>query len=162
RRAGSRAAGERPELPRERPDRLRHGRWAMSGNDPTLNACGCCQGVRVLTPAGGTNAPGLSAPAYRLGTHGTVQETMLAAIPGAPALTGLSTRDDDGPVISIADAWSAVLDVLTFYQERVANEGFLRTATERRSLLELAAAIGYRLNPGVAASTFLAFTLETA
>jgi hypothetical protein len=134
----------------------------MSGNDPTLDACGCCQGVRALTPAAVTNAPGLSALAYRVGTHGTFKETMLAAIPGAPALAGLSTRDDDDPVISLADAWSTVLDVLTFYQERVANEGYLRTATERRSLLELAAAIGYRLNPGVAASTFLAFTLETA
>src|SRR6476619_6630446 len=51
-------------------------------------------------------------------------------------------------------------DVLTFYQERIANEGFLRTATERLSVLELARAIGYELNAGVAASTYLAFTVE--
>ena len=51
-------------------------------------------------------------------------------------------------------------DVLTFYQERIANEGFLRTATERRSVLELAREIGYELGPGVAASTALAFTLD--
>ena len=44
-----------------------------------------------------------------------------------------------------------------FYQERIANEGFLRTATERRSILELARLIGYELNPGVAASAYLAF-----
>ena len=53
-------------------------------------------------------------------------------------------------------------DVLTFYQERIANESYLRTATERRSLLELARLIGYELRPGVAASTYLAFTLEDA
>ena len=47
-----------------------------------------------------------------------------------------------------------MLDVLTFYQERIANEGYLRTATERRSMLELARAIGYELSPGVAASTY--------
>ena len=52
--------------------------------------------------------------------------------------------------------------MLTFYQERIANEGFLRTATERRSVLELARAIGYELKPGVAASVYLAFTVEDA
>ena len=51
----------------------------------------------------------------------------------------------------------ASADVLTFYQERIANEGFLRTATERRSILELARLIGYELNPGVAASVYLAY-----
>ena len=51
-------------------------------------------------------------------------------------------------------------DVLTFYQERIANESYLRTATERRSLLELARLIGYELRPGVAASTLLAFTMD--
>ena len=50
--------------------------------------------------------------------------------------------------------------MLTFYQERIANEGFLRTATERRSILELARAIGYELNPGVAASTYLVFKVD--
>ena len=55
-----------------------------------------------------------------------------------------------------------VADVLTFYQERLANESFLRTASERRSILELARLIGYELHPGVAASGFLAFTLDDA
>jgi len=50
--------------------------------------------------------------------------------------------------------------VLTFYQERVANEGYLRTATERRSILELARLVGYELAPGVAASTFLSFVVD--
>ena len=50
--------------------------------------------------------------------------------------------------------------MLTFYQERIANEGYLPTATERRSLLELANLIGYRLKPGLSASTYLAFELE--
>ena len=64
--------------------------------------------------------------------------------------------------MALIDGWATVLDVLSFYQERIANEGYLRTATERRSILELARAIGYELNPGVAASTWLAFNLETA
>jgi predicted phage baseplate assembly protein len=52
--------------------------------------------------------------------------------------------------------------VLTFYEERIANEAYLRTATERLSVLELARLINYQLRPGVAASAYLAFTLEDA
>jgi hypothetical protein len=81
---------------------------------------------------------------------------------GSRPLTALTTRATDDPTIAILDAWAVVADVLTFYQERIANECFLYTATERRSVLELASAIGYELKPGVAASTYLAFTLDDA
>src|SRR6185295_18417064 len=45
-------------------------------------------------------------------------------------------------------------------QERIANEGYLRTATERRSVLELARMLGYQPRPGVASSVYLAYTLD--
>ncbi len=108
------------------------------------------------------NSPGLSALTYRIGTHGGFKSAMQAALAQQQALIGLTTRKDDDPTIALLDGWASVLDVLSFYQERIANEGYLRTATERRSVLELARAIGYELNPGVAASTYLAFTLEQA
>jgi hypothetical protein len=50
--------------------------------------------------------------------------------------------------------------VLSFYVARTANEGFVRTATEARSVRELARSIGYEPRPGVAASAYLAFTVE--
>ena len=68
--------------------------------------------------------------------------------------------DEHMKVIALFDAGAVIYDVLSFYQERIANEGFLRTATERRSILELARSIGYELNPGVAAGTYLAFTVD--
>ena len=58
------------------------------------------------------------------------------------------------------DAFAAALDVLTFYHDRIANEGYLRTASEDRSVRELARLIGYEPSPSVAASTYLAFTLD--
>jgi len=135
--------------------------------DPTLrglNDCGCCEGVSGETPAGVENRPGLSAILYRVGTHAQFKETMLARLSGSgqAALRNLRTREDDDFSIALLDAWAIVADVLTFYQERIANESYLRTATERRSVLELARLIGYELRPGVAASTYLAFTLEDA
>jgi len=129
-----------------------------------LNDCGCCQGRSAQTPVHLDNRPGLKAVAYRVGTHSQFKQTMLAALSDSdrPALQDLNTRDEDDFSIALLDAWSVVADVLTFYQDRIANESYLRTATERRSVLEMARAIGYQLNPGVAAGTYLAFTLETA
>jgi hypothetical protein len=127
-----------------------------------LNDCGCCEGVSVETPASEVNRPGLSAIAYRAGTHSQFKETLLARLTGSgqPALNSLTARDDDDFSIALLDAWATVGDVLTFYQERIANEAYLRTATERLSVLELARLINYQLSPGVAASTYLAFTME--
>jgi hypothetical protein len=133
--------------------------------DPTLrnlNDCGCCQGLAVYTPARVYNRPGLSAVAYRVGNHAQFKGSMLARLSGIKqaALKELKTRDDDDFSIALLDAWATVAEVLTFYQERLANESYLRTASERLSILYLARLIGYQLQPGVAASTYLAFTLE--
>ncbi len=65
-----------------------------------------------------------------------------------PELAALKTREPGDPSMALLDAWATVGDVLTFYQERIANEGYLRTAIERRSVLELARLIGYALRPG--------------
>ncbi len=129
-------------------------------DDARLDTCGCCEGTGPLTPALIENPSGLSAIAYRIGTHATFKETMLAGLSRRRELDGLTTREPYDPSIALLDAAATMLDVLTFYQERIANEGFLGTATERRSILEMARSIGYELSPGVAASTYLAFTLE--
>jgi Baseplate J-like protein len=137
---------------------------------------GCCEGTRVQTPASVANRPGLPALGYRVGTHASFLASMRArlsdlavrppgATDGAPAvmpLRSLHARDPADPAIALLDAWATIADVLTFYQERIANEGYLRTATERRSVAELAALVGYRPRPGVAASVLLAFTLDAA
>lgn len=134
----------------------------MSGT--ALTDCGCCEGLTGETPGLVENRAGLSAIAYRCGTHSQFKESMLAALSSSQrlALQRLNTREDDDFSIALLDAWAVVADVLTFYQERIANESFLRTATERLSLLQLARLIGYELRPGVAASTYLAFMLEDA
>ena len=79
--------------------------------------------------------------------------------PGVAPLRRLAD-DSGGSIVALLDAWAVVADVLTFYQERIANEGYLRTATERFSLFELARLIGYRPRPGLAASTVLSFTVD--
>ena len=129
-----------------------------------FNDCGCCEGLAASTPARLFNRHGLSAIGYRVGTHSLFKASLLARLSSSdlPMLAGLRTRDDDDFSIALLDAWAAVGDVLAFYQERLANEAFLRTAVERLSIRELARLVGYRLSPGVAADTLLAFTLQEA
>jgi hypothetical protein len=116
------------------------------------------------TPLAVTNRPGLAVIAYRAGTYATFKQSMLARLSGAewPALQQLRTRDPDDFTIALLDAWAMAGDVLTFYQERIANESYLRAAVERLSILEQARLIGYHLAPGLAAGTHLAFTMEDA
>jgi predicted phage baseplate assembly protein len=116
------------------------------------------------------NRPGQPRLQYRLDTQPGFLGRMLAELPrqtipdgpnaGARPLRALTTRDAGDPAIALLDAWACAADVLTFYQERIADEGFLRTATEPRSVHELARAIGHEPSPGVSASTHLAFTVD--
>ena len=135
---------------------------SLSAGSSSLNDCGCCEGQEARTPIELYNRPGRSAIAYRTGAYNDFRASMQARLSAAdyPALAGLRTRDDDDFSIALLDAWAVVSDVLSFYQERFINESYLRTATERLSVLEQARLIGYELSPGVAASTYLAFTLE--
>ena len=139
----------------------------MSKSEPP-EACGCYQTETPDFVIG--NPPGQPAIRFRLATHEGFRRRMLQRLSrwtlpdgehaGSRPLARLSTRSTGDFTIALLDGWATVLEVLSFYQERIANESFLRTATERRSVLELARAIGYELRPGVAASTWLAFTLE--
>jgi hypothetical protein len=130
--------------------------------EPTL--CGCCQGVGTETPEPISNRPGLNAISYRVGTHRTFLASLLAGLSSSsvPALAPLRTRDSSDFTIALLDAWAVSLDILTFYQERIANESYLRTAVDSASVMYLAQLVGYQPSPGVAASTFLAFTLNNA
>lgn len=129
--------------------------------------CGCCA---CLTDAGPhlavRNRPGLTHLDGRVATYDSMLDAMrrrlTVSITGEEnySLHALKTRETDDPAIALLDAWATVGDVLTFYQERILHEGYLRTATERRSILELGRLVGYQLKPGVSASTHVAYTVE--
>ncbi|MBE9571497.1 MAG: putative baseplate assembly protein [Proteobacteria bacterium] len=134
----------------------------MTDNQKSLNTCGCCTRPEGPGSESIKNRPGLSALAYRVGTQGQFKAAMKNALSGSKALKGLTVREDDDFSIALLDGWAVTADVLAFYQERIANQGYLRTADERFSLLHLARLIGYDLSPGVAADAYLAFMLEDA
>ena len=146
----------------------------MSEIQSASTTCGCCDDDQRLAQPTLYNPPGLAALNYRIGDHASFLRSLLKRLSsqclgspedcragqGRQPLQALKTRSTSDPSIALLDAWAVMGDVLTFYQERIANEGFLRTALERRSVLELARLVGFRLRPGVAASVFLAYEME--
>jgi hypothetical protein len=125
----------------------------------TANTCGCCE-LPAATPIAAWNRPGLSAIAFRVGTYASFRQSMLQRISRTPALSALRTRRDDDDAITVLDMWATIADVLSFYQERIANEAYLRPARLRDSILRHARLLDYQLRPGLAATSLLAFTLD--
>lgn len=115
-------------------------------------SCDCGQECGCATTAI-SNPPGQRALRWRVAPHGAALERMRAALP---------ELGPDDPSVALLDTWAVVTDVVSFYTERIAQEGFLRTATETLSVRELARTLGHELRPGVAAQAELSFDVETA
>ncbi|MFJ1546108.1 putative baseplate assembly protein [Streptomyces sp. NPDC088246] len=135
-------------------------------DEPTPD-CGCtgtCAGGHDerVPPAAPHNPPGRNALDYRVGEYGSFLSALLdrLASPACPALDRLTVRTPDDPAIGLLDATAVLGDLLTFHSERIADEAYLRTAGEHRSLVLLGRLVGHRPRPGVAATTHLAYTLD--
>ncbi|MGW3119871.1 putative baseplate assembly protein [Streptomyces sp. NPDC001107] len=124
--------------------------------------CGCGGHDERLAPTPPHNPPGRTALDYRVGEYGSFLAALLdrLASPAYPALEGLTVRTPDDPAIGLLDATAVLGDLLTFHSERIADEAYVRTANEHRSLVLLGRLVGHRPRPGVAAATHLAYTLE--
>ena len=135
---------------------------------PPPPPAGCCDPpapppAAPLTPV---NPPGQVAIAYRIGNFTTFRRAMLdrlaeleGAVPPLARPRWRENRDGDAQTM-LVELWAYLADVLAFYQERIANEAFLPTATQRDSLRRLAELIGYRPLPGAGAAGQVAFTIE--
>lgn len=109
------------------------------------------------------NPPGMGEVDYAHGRYATLRAAMHDAVArDTRYLRDLNSRDPADPTIALLDAWAVAGDVLSFQAERIANESWLQTATERRSLRSLARLIDYELRPGKAAEAWLAFTVDDA
>lgn len=128
--------------------------------DSKTNRCGCCEVPVPPTPEMIKNRPALSSIEYRVGTYATFRQAMIEAIASAPELRKWTARTSDDYGIAFLEMWAYLADILTFYQERIANESFLRTAIFPESVRRLAALLDYKPAPGLAAIADLAFTVE--
>ncbi|AGB26691.1 hypothetical protein Mycsm_06554 (plasmid) [Mycobacterium sp. JS623] len=77
-------------------------------------------------------------------------------------LAPLRSRSSADFTLALADAWAVLAEILGFHSARHHEEACLGLASELRSLIELSRLVGYRPDPGVAASASLAFTIDDA
>jgi uncharacterized phage protein gp47/JayE len=127
---------------------------------PEVTTATCCDppASAAVAPIRPSNPPGRNALGYRIGTFSSFRRAMLDEL----ALLLPTWRENPGARdygMTLLELWAYVADVLTFYQERIANEAFLPTAIQRASLGRLAELIDYQPAPGAAAGGLLAFTL---
>ncbi|HEY0480557.1 MAG TPA: baseplate J/gp47 family protein [Kofleriaceae bacterium] len=106
---------------------------------------------------------GLPSLPRQIGGFPQFRAAMLAAIGDRtryPALAAWRARSGDDLGLLLVDAWAYICDVLAFYDQVLANEGFLGTAQLPVSLRRQVALIGYRPRPAIAASARLAVLLD--
>jgi hypothetical protein len=101
-------------------------------------------------------AAGLDALPRQLRSFPDVRRALLAALPSMPALRDWRARNSRDLGLMLLDMWAYVADVLGFYDERIANESYIRTAQRRPSLRRLVQLLGYTPAPGIAGSIVLA------
>jgi hypothetical protein len=108
------------------------------------------------------NAPGRDALSYRAGDYATFRRALLQSRPGETELT----REGQGQIwrptgegdlaLQMMEWWAYVADILTFYNERIANQDYLRTADIPENVNRLIRLLGYRPRPGIGATGVLA------
>jgi uncharacterized phage protein gp47/JayE len=127
---------------------------------PPADGESCCAPLELPPPApvAPFNPPGRSVLKYRIGTFTSFRRAMLSGLDAAALLP----PEDESPdyQIAIIELWAYLADILTFYQERIANEAFIGTATQRASLRRLAELLGFRPVPATGAVGTVAFTIE--
>jgi hypothetical protein len=106
----------------------------------------------VNTPA--TRGTGISR------SRGELLEELVTALARADPSLRLDRRSTGDATVALLDAWATAGDVLGFYLDRIAAEGYLPSAVEAGSIIALAGLLGATPQPSVASRVCLAYTLQ--
>ena len=116
-----------------------------------------------------TNLPGLSQIAFRACDFNDFRRALLTPIltPPEQSLTAWQSGVDSDPsvvdlAVMMVEWWAYLADILTFYNERIANEDYLRTAALPETPAELIKLLGYRPRPAIGATGTLAALVATS
>jgi hypothetical protein len=96
---------------------------------------------------------------YLAKDYSSFRQALLDFIPTRlPAWTERSEADIG---MMLLELFASTADNLSYLQDRVANEAFLTTATQRRSVAGHLALLGYQMDEGASAHTWLQFQVNT-
>jgi hypothetical protein len=105
-----------------------------------------------------SNPPGLTQLAYRAGDFATFRHALLSPLPDERQLAGWSPGAADLGLQAL-EWWAYLADILTFYNERIANGSYLGTAAAQpgpQNAAGLAALLGYLTTPAITATGVIA------
>ncbi|HEU5200745.1 MAG TPA: hypothetical protein VFU32_13985 [Ktedonobacterales bacterium] len=102
------------------------------------------------------NPPGRSVIAYRVGDYITFRHALLLALPGETELVNWRPTAQGDLALQMMEWWAYLADILTFYNEYIANQSYLGTADLPESIRRLIRLLGYRPRPGIGASAVVA------
>jgi len=120
-----------------------------------------CPCESLVFPSEITNLPGLVSIAYRVGDFTSFRQALLVlARPGEVELTNWRPSATQDLAVQMVEWWAYLADILTFYNERIANQNYLGTADLPESVSRLIQVLGYRPRPGIGARGTLAVLLS--
>jgi hypothetical protein len=117
-------------------------------NAPAQAPCPC---EATQDPQVVTNAPGLAAISYRVDDFTGFRRALLRPLDGEQSLGPWRPAPGDLG-LQMLEWWAYLADILTFYNERIANESYLGTAQFPDSIAGLVGLLGYAPAPGLAAT----------
>jgi hypothetical protein len=119
--------------------------------DPGACPCGIPEfPVVICNPA---NQPQVL---YRIGDYLAFRDRLLRPLPGEQQLNLWRPGAEGDLAVQMMEWWAYLADILTFYDERIANECYLRTAQLPESVNHLVQILGYRPRPAFGAKVTLA------
>src|SRR6266704_2334272 len=96
---------------------------------------------------------------YLAKDYASFRQALLDFIP--TRMPDWTERSETDIGMMLLELFAATADTLSYMQDRVANEAFLSSATQRQSVAGHLALLGYRIDEGAAASTWLQFQVNT-
>jgi hypothetical protein len=119
--------------------------------------CPCDQ---IIFPPPLVIPAGLASLPRQIATFPEFRAAMLAAIPGETALNDWRARGSGDFGVMLLEMWSYVCDCISFYDEVIANECYVRTSSLRPSIRKLVGLLGYVPRPAIAARVELAILAD--
>lgn len=113
--------------------------------------CDVCSFPNVIS-----NVPGLSTLQYRVGDFTSFRDALLQSLPSEVELANWKPTSTSDLALQMIEWWAYLADILTFYNQRIANQDYLRTADQDASVRNLVSVLGYRPRPGIGATATLA------
>ena len=119
-----------------------------------------CPCDKVMFPPERAIHAGLDTIPRQIALFTDFRNAMLSKIRTMSTLHSWRGREMDDAGIMLIEMWSYLCDVVSFYDEVIANESYIRTAKLRSSLRKLTGLLGYIPIPAVGSIAKLAVLAE--